>query len=922
MAVTDLRTLLDAGTAVTNWVDAAGAATGTASTEVFPPGAAGSVTDKVSKTIDGLLYNAGATGSFAAGDHIYMWYSFLFGALDTVAGAGIRFRVTGATVTDWAEVTVDGSDSGKSGWQLAVVSVDRLLANPTLTNGTPPTAANIQRAGIIFDITDSVGGNNDNVGVQAIYRQPASVAGAYRVDAGTDVTPNTWATVVSEVAIDTTGVVIEEPNGTITLNGPIVFGPAAGNTDTTFEDTGVVLAWNNNEFVAKDFYKLAIDLPVSYIGDARITAGIKVGSGETAVGVSGWTIVTGGPSYTMEFENADQTDIQFYGCSFQGSGVWSINDPAVEIISCIFSNCDQLTVSGGAGGPTLLSNFFSDAPGPGAQIKWGNATTASNGQFDFNSFVNMKWWAIEFDTAGTYDLRGVVFSGNGTDRDLIATHETGTVTVNVLEQGSTPGGTNGATITVTTAGASDIRVTAVGLDNVEQTTPVSESNGANTIAAGDPLTAAVTANDANSYLAAIYGADRFGTVDWSGSGAYVEQVEANSDIGTSVTGGATKEAVTGSQTASADHSGTVANAALTVFEVDNSAASPVTEVDPEWRPVDTTLASTTHVFGYGVATDLDTPSTLLGAFVMVHTQDPTAADTNVTSVSWGGTSMTEVREDFADDSGGGGEGLRTTVFQLVGSNLRKGTFTIVASVPLEVNGVSEGAQCYMEADGVTGPLPVGTLIMNEAADSAGVAGTTFGGTTPQGVVVRARGSGTVGGVVSVDNGAGTETNQTTEARDRGTTNDVGLMPGGGTTDIIYIGAIDEFERVNIDIGTAGTGAYTLTWEYWNGAWVSLSVVDATGDFKNVGSNRVTFTAPGDWTTTSVTTDVPAGTVGPFYFIRARGDAGGITIEPLGNHISVAEGNTVKYLPFQTTGEIATGTGLTVTAVWLPDTIAS
>jgi hypothetical protein len=248
---------------------------------------------------------------------------------------------------------------------------------------------------------------------------------------------------------------------------------------------------------------------------------------------------------------------------------------------------------------------------------------------------------------------------------------------------------------------------------------------------------------------------------------------------------------------------------------------------------------------------------------------------------------------------------------------------VVASVDIEVNGVTEGAQCYMEADGITGPLSEGTEILNQAANSSGVAASTFSGITPQGVVVRARSSGTVGGVVSVDNAAGTETDQTSEARDRSTTNDVELMPGGGTSDVIYIGALAPFERVNLDIGTAGTGAYTLTWEYWNGAWTSLSVTDGSNNFKTSGCSRVTFTDPGDWATTSISVDTPsAGSVGPFYFIRARGDAGGISVEPLGNTISIAEGDTVKYLPFETTGEIASVVGLTVTAVWLPDDIAS
>jgi hypothetical protein len=254
-------------------------------------------------------------------------------------------------------------------------------------------------------------------------------------------------------------------------------------------------------------------------------------------------------------------------------------------------------------------------------------------------------------------------------------------------------------------------------------------------------------------------------------------------------------------------------------------------------------------------------------------------------------------------------GSAPTVRNSVGSSS-----VVNASVDIEINGVSEGAQCYMEADGVTGPLPVGTEIMNQAALSTGVAASTFSGQTPQGVNIRSRSSGTVGAVLS-DNG-GAFTNQTTEARDRSTTDDINLNPGGAADDVLYIGAIDEFERVNFDVfSTGGAGTYTLTWEYWNGAWTSLTVVDNTDDFKNGGSNRITFTAPGDW---AVSTEESV----EMYWIRASGDGGTQTTEPKGNTISVAEGNTVKYLPFSTTGLIEAVTGLTVTAVWLPDVIAS
>lgn len=64
---------------------------------------------------------------------------------------------------------------------------------------------------------------------------------------------------------------------------------------------------------------------------------------------------------------------------------------------------------------------------------------------------------------------------------------------------------------------------------------------------------------------------------------------------------------------------------------------------------------------------------------------------------------------------------------------------------------------------------------------------------------------------------------------------------------------------------AATASWTITWEYWNGAWTALtSVTDGTTGFTVTSptTKRVTWTAPGDWVTTSVNSTTA-------YWIRAR-----------------------------------------------------
>jgi hypothetical protein len=233
------------------------------------------------------------------------------------------------------------------------------------------------------------------------------------------------------------------------------------------------------------------------------------------------------------------------------------------------------------------------------------------------------------------------------------------------------------------------------------------------------------------------------------------------------------------------------------------------------------------------------------------------------------------------------------------------------SVTVEVTGVTEGARCIIEADGITGPLAEGTVILSDAANASGVASTTFFGTVPQGVIARARSSGIIAAAIADDGGVLTD--ETEEGRRRSTTNDVTLFPTSPTVNVdqYYFGGLTQFTKLIVRVGTAGLGTYVLTWEYWNGSWATLTTISAD-DFKATGPNEILFAAPGNWATTSVSGQ------GPYYYVRARWTSGTMTTSPIGNNASM---NVTKYLPFQQSNTI-TASGLSVTAVWIVDTIAT
>jgi hypothetical protein len=116
------------------------------------------------------------------------------------------------------------------------------------------------------------------------------------------------------------------------------------------------------------------------------------------------------------------------------------------------------------------------------------------------------------------------------------------------------------------------------------------------------------------------------------------------------------------------------------------------------------------------------------------------------------------------------------------------------------------------------------------------------------------------------------------------TGDVTLLPGGNDADRFYIGIADRFDSntVIFDIGTAGEGTYTLSWEYstGGGGWNALTVADETDNFKEEGVNTVTWNAPADWAEDTVDSE------GPFYYVRTTADAGTRTTPPVADQITI------------------------------------
>jgi len=137
----------------------------------------------------------------------------------------------------------------------------------------------------------------------------------------------------------------------------------------------------------------------------------------------------------------------------------------------------------------------------------------------------------------------------------------------------------------------------------------------------------------------------------------------------------------------------------------------------------------------------------------------------------------------------------------------------------------------------------------------------------------------VGGAVAMDGVAATD--ETTPANEA-TANDMTLLPAiPAVNDAYYFGGTQTFDKVTLNIGTAGVGTWTIVWEYYNGsAWVTLTgATDGTTGFTAAAGNHdVDFTPPTDWAQVAVAALTR-------FWIRARVSAyTAITTQPKGTQV--------------------------------------
>lgn len=110
-----------------------------------------------------------------------------------------------------------------------------------------------------------------------------------------------------------------------------------------------------------------------------------------------------------------------------------------------------------------------------------------------------------------------------------------------------------------------------------------------------------------------------------------------------------------------------------------------------------------------------------------------------------------------------------------------------------------------------------------------------------------------GGAVYHDDSPLTDTDETAQANSAAV-NDMHLLPSPGAVgDGYYFGLNNPFDRVAINLGTAGAGTWTITWKYYNGiTWMAITIkTDETAHFRTTGIKGCHWVRPGDWVATTI-----------------------------------------------------------------------
>jgi len=389
-------------------------------TDVYLQGT-GACSIKVSNQGIVLAYGTGGLNLSATGTHVYIWVNMLAGGLmATRANNGLCVCLSsdatlssGSNYSFWA---VDGSDTYPGGWVRYVIDVSK-----TRTTGAGTlNLSSVQHIGMYCDTRPNVA-KFDNLVIDRIdYTTHGTGLRVY----GTSTTDATWADILAADegnASNKYGVVTSK-EGIIYVRGTIALGDDVGTNAATLTDTDSIVVFESPKYyngsaevdaVSSSFQQLKI--VGNGTGATSVTFGAKVGSGDTASGRNGVTLVESGVPVTIDFDDGNANTVQVYGSSFQGisGGLSWGTSTSHECIGNSFSGCTTFDPVGGI--------VIRDCSFVGVYDD-GTADASTRAALLWNSSIDIKNSTFIANSHSSSDV------AYGIEHDAIASVATGTVT--------------------------------------------------------------------------------------------------------------------------------------------------------------------------------------------------------------------------------------------------------------------------------------------------------------------------------------------------------------------------------------------------------------------------------------------------------------------------------------------------------------
>lgn len=417
VTVTDNRTIINEADANTGWTSTNTLTPGTA--EPTPIESTGRLGIVVSTTTHNSYVTLTST-NMSAGYLIYFWLGHR-AELDTRANGGLMLQLGDGT--NRVGYHVAGSDilgfvhfAGPVTWQCLVLDTANLSGFASTTFAGSAASLNltaITQVGVAFKTLVKAVGNVENCFIDiGRHMNPGANDGcALTITGGASGDPGTFAEIATADRqignLQAHGVIRELGSGLYGVQGPIRFGNPTGTDSSWFEDKNVAVSFETRYFQTTKYKIVIVD---NGTGTTTFRLGTKVGSGATATGTDGCSLVAAS-GIGAQFDSGtdtDVTDVFIYGSTFTGFTEGIILGPGQEFIG------GQINLSGTitGGGATLVNTQVAGSTAATALL-W-NVNNDTDGNLDGMGFtMGSSGHAIELgaNTPSTINFNEITFTG-------------------------------------------------------------------------------------------------------------------------------------------------------------------------------------------------------------------------------------------------------------------------------------------------------------------------------------------------------------------------------------------------------------------------------------------------------------------------------------------------------------------------------